>query len=272
MQLLNSQKGTALPRKYPIDRKRVLIVDDDKWACNSLTRILSKNRLDVHLSLTGKGALEKIDKEIFDLLIVDYSLPDISGLEVLKEIRKTEVNLPVIFMTGYGSESVAISAFKLGIANYFIKPYPPKDLEDSVLEILGAVDEPGFNLISSLPRPAGAMGEVESSSEICSAINYIKENYNSRISLDKISKVAGFSRSHFMYKFKELMGITFKDYLNHVRIIKAEEILCRNEMTVSEIAYAVGFNSLRQFERAFKKIIGISPTEHRREQSSKIIS
>jgi len=250
-------------------RKKILIVDDDKCVRDSLTNIFLHKGLDVHLSLTGEGALEKISREDFDLVTLDFSLPDIDGLEVLKQLRKTDTTLPVIFMTGCGSEIVSIKAFKLGVADYFIKPFNPKMFEDSVLEILSAGDEPSSNLNNSpVVRPTDLDSDIESSSGVSHAVKYIKENYGSRISLDKISKVAGFSRSHFMYRFKEVMGITFKDYLNQVRIINAEEALCRNKATVSEIAYAVGFNSLRQFERVFKNVSGKSPIEFRKEKNT----
>lgn len=255
-----------------MNKKRVLIVDDDKWICEGLSRLLFKKGLHVDLSMTGEGALEKLDRESFDLIMIDYRLSDMSGIEVLKEIRKKDAELPVIFLTGYGSENVAINAFKLGIADYFIKPYYPRDLENSVLEILGEADEPGQSVVSSSRPPLCESGEVELPPGVERAVKHIKDNYNSCISLDKISKVSGFSRSHFMYKFKEAMGTTFKDYLNHVRIMKAEEILDRDSMTVSEIAYKVGFNSLRQFERTFKQILGTSPTEYRREKGWKAIA
>lgn len=254
-----------------MDKKRILIVDDDKSICNALTLMLNQLKFNVDLSMAGRNGLEKIDNNKYDLIILDYNLPDIDGLGVLKEIRKTKKRLPVIFMTGYGSEKIAIHAFKLGIDDYFIKPYSFKKIAESVAEILDAVNEHETNYKSKLSEPADINSDVESSPDVYRAVKYIKENYDSQTSLDKISKVAALSRSHFMYKFKEVMGTTFKEYLNQIRTMKAKEMLCRSELSISEITYAVGFSSLRQFERAFKKISGTSPTEYRREKSSKII-
>lgn len=248
-------------------KKRILFIDDDKLAGESLAALLRKKDCIVHQSLSGCDGLEKIKKDNFDLLIIDYYLPDMNGLDVLKKIRKMRKDIPAVFVTAYGSENIAIGAFKLGVADYFIKPYNLKNFVHTVLEILNNTHTAlpsAHPPITVLPKVDEQI-ETESSQGICRAVEYIKKHYDSNICLNKISKVAGYSKSHFMYRFKESIGSSFKEYLTHIRIINAKEILLKGNMTISEIAYAVGFNSLRQFERAFKEASGLSPTKYRKE-------
>lgn len=249
------------------ERQRILIVDDKKMVGDSIARVLALKGFNVYLALTGEDALRKIKKEVPSLIVLDFNLPDISGLEVLKRIRDKGSNVPVIFITGYGSETVAIEAFKLGIKDYFVKPFHPKELENSVL---GVMNEAGSGASENSIQQGVTDTKVDSECNIKRAVKYIKDNYRSRITLDDISRIAGLSRSNFMYKFKNIMGVTFNNYLNHVRIVKAEKLLDRDNITVSEVAVKTGFNSLRNFERVFKKISGIPPKKFFRKSKGNI--
>ena len=246
---------------------KVLIVDDERMICDSLGMILSRRGIDISKALKGRDAIRRIKKNDYNLIILDFSLPDIDGLDVLTQLKQLRPDIPVIFMTGYGSETVTIKAFKLGVSDYFIKPFNPKELGDRVLEILGEekVASQPDNTAISLPFEINK--DIETSSGIGRAVEHLKDNYKSRTSLEEISSIAGLSRYHFTRAFKKVMGIPFSDYLSHLRVKKSEDSLASLEINISEVAYSVGFNSLRQFERAFKKTAGLSPLEYRKERN-----
>lgn len=92
---------------------------------------------------------------------------------------------------------------------------------------------------------------------------YIGENYSRPMTLDEISSKAGYSKSHFCYLFKAVVGKTYIEYLNEVRITAAKKLLTETEMSVSEIAYEVGYNSCANFNKNFKLITGATPTSFR---------
>lgn len=246
---------------------KVLIVDDERMICDSLGLILSRRGIEITTALNGQDAIRLIKKNDYNLIILDFSLPDIDGLNVLTQLKQLRPDTPVIFMTGYGSETISIKAFKLGVSDYFIKPFNPKELGDRVLEIVG--EEKGTsqpdNTAISLPFEINK--DIETSSGIGRAVEHLKDNYKSRTSLEEISSIAGLSRYHFTRAFKKVMGIPFSDYLSHLRVKKSEDSLASLEINISEVAYSVGFNSLRQFERAFKKTAGLSPLEYRKERN-----
>lgn len=259
-------KAGITPKKRKRNKNGILIVDDEKWICESLMLLLSRNGLKVNSSLNGKEALAFLERNKVSLIILDYNLPEMDGIEVLTQIRQKYSKTPVIFMTGYGSETTSIKAFKLGISDYFIKPFHPKDLEKSVLEILDS------KTVSDSEKPAPRFFEypisedVGQSTNIGRALKHIKETYRSRLTLEEVAEVGGLSRYHFTRAFKKIMGISFSDYLNHIRVKKAEEILSNPDLTISEVAFSVGFNSLRQFERSFKNSSGKTPLKYRKEQ------
>ncbi len=256
---------TVIP-KINADNYSVLIVDDEKWICESLLLLLSRSGLKVNASLNAKEALEFLERNNVSLVILDYNLPEMDGLELLTRIRLKYSGMPVIFMTGYGSETTSIKAFKLGISDYFIKPFHPKDLESSVLKILdtGSAAEAGVPAPQFFEYPITE--EVGQTTGIGRALKYIKETYTSRITLEEVSEISGVSKYHFTRAFKRVMGISFSDYLNHIRVKKAEEILANPDLSISEVAFSTGFNSLRQFERVFKSTSGKPPVKYRKEK------
>ena len=92
---------------------------------------------------------------------------------------------------------------------------------------------------------------------------FIAENQAEDITLGQVAKAVNTSTFYFCKMFKKVTGINFTDYVSRVRIEKAKNLLLNPNLRISEIAYAVGFQSLTHFNRVFKKISGNSPTDYR---------
>ena len=103
----------------------------------------------------------------------------------------------------------------------------------------------------------------QSYSTIAKAMSFIEAHLANPITLEEVAAVSGYSRTYFSRLFKEIVGINFKYYLERERIELASDLLEIEEMSITEIAYAVGFNSFSSFWRAFKKLKGVSPREWR---------
>lgn len=98
-----------------------MLVDDNLDHVQLAMRALrSESSWRVEAVRLGKECIERAAEEPFDLIILDYRLPDMSGIDVLRKIRKTS-NVPVIMMTSQGSEEVAIQALKEGATAYLVK-------------------------------------------------------------------------------------------------------------------------------------------------------
>lgn len=130
---------------------RVLIVDDDQGLVHFLSRFFSRHDFSVQSCANGQRTLEIVSREAFDLILLDYKMPEMNGLDTLREIRKLQVKTPVIVMTAYGTMDTAIEAMKLGAYDYLLKPFDRRDLERAskdALEVNRLMKE-----VVSLPEP-----------------------------------------------------------------------------------------------------------------------
>jgi AraC-like DNA-binding protein len=98
---------------------------------------------------------------------------------------------------------------------------------------------------------------------ITRAKEYILEHQGEELSLSQVARAVNTSTFYFCKLFKRVTGINFTDYLSRVRIEKAKNLLLNPSLRISEIAFEVGFQSLTHFNRVFKRISGLSPTEYR---------
>ena len=107
---------------------RVLAVDDEEVVCESIRRVLSEEGYDVTTTTRPREGLELIRKEVFDLLLLDIKMPEVSGIELLREARSASPDTEVIIVTGYATIETAVEAIKLGAFDYLEKPVSPPQL------------------------------------------------------------------------------------------------------------------------------------------------
>jgi len=111
---------------------------------------------------------------------------------------------------------------------------------------------------SAAPAPSPA-----EPAQIWKARHFIHENLESELSLRKVAAFANISANYLSEKFKEVTGVNFVDYVARTRFERARHLLADRRLRISEIAFEVGFQSLSQFNRVFKRLAGKSPTEYR---------
>ncbi|MDO9552773.1 response regulator [Rhodonellum sp.] len=107
---------------------KILIVEDDVVFCKLLTRFLSKNNFEVMDAQNGKDALELMDLNNFGQAILDYRLPDMNGVEILKKLKFKNPETKVLLITRFGDEEVAAEAKSAGADAFIAKPIDPDDL------------------------------------------------------------------------------------------------------------------------------------------------
>jgi len=98
---------------------------------------------------------------------------------------------------------------------------------------------------------------------IWKARKFIEQHSGEELSLSKVAKTVSVSTNHFSEKFKQVTGVNFVDYVARARFEKACKLLLNSNRRISEIAFAVGFQSLSQFNRVFKTLSGKSPSKYR---------
>jgi DNA-binding NtrC family response regulator len=115
---------------------KLLVVDDERDICKALEFLLSREGYTVLTAYSGKDALQKIEKEAFDLVITDLKMEGIDGMQVLEEALRNNPNLLVIIMTAFASVESAVEAMKKGASDYIVKPFINEDVKMTVRRLL----------------------------------------------------------------------------------------------------------------------------------------
>ena len=116
----------------------LLVVEDDENLAKLLGYNLERAGYKYHLSGTGEDALEQLALRTFDLMLLDIMLPGIDGFEVCRKIREHQLlkDLPIIMLTAKGEEIDKVLGFELGIDDYVVKPFSPRELNLRIRAVL----------------------------------------------------------------------------------------------------------------------------------------
>ncbi len=111
----------------------ILIIDDSREIVKHLTEtVLPSFGYHTMYAYDGQSGLESIRENEPDLVMLDFNLPEMTGLDVLQQMAQESLNTPVVLMTGYGSELSAIEAFRLGAKDYLIKPFTVDEIVETI--------------------------------------------------------------------------------------------------------------------------------------------
>lgn len=114
---------------------KILVVDDTPMIRNIIKDILMKlGYSNIKDAENGIHALQRLKEEKFDLVFLDWNMPGMQGIDVLREMRKSETykNTPVIMVTAEAEKEKVISAIKEGVSDYIVKPFKPSTLKDKI--------------------------------------------------------------------------------------------------------------------------------------------
>jgi DNA-binding response OmpR family regulator len=111
---------------------KILLVDDERGFVDVISKRMSKRNIEVTKAYSGREALQALRKTDFDAAVLDLKMEDMDGIEVLKIFKKIIPDLPVIMLTGHGSEEAARDGIQLGALDYLTKPC---DLEELIVKI-----------------------------------------------------------------------------------------------------------------------------------------
>lgn len=124
------------------DRPYILIVEDEEAISLLIQYNLEKEGLKTSQAFTSDEALQSIDEKIPDLIILDWMLPGMSGLEIAKDLKSYDetMRIPMIMLTARGEEGDKLNGFDVGIDDYLTKPFSPKELIARIKSVLKRAD------------------------------------------------------------------------------------------------------------------------------------
>ncbi len=120
-----------------MEKAKILIAEDEKTQRDLLGGFLTKEGFSVEAVANGREALRELEGKFFDMALIDYKMPDLDGLQTLREIRKHYPDLPVVMMTAYGTVETAVASMKEGALDYLTKPI---DLDELLLMLQKVIE------------------------------------------------------------------------------------------------------------------------------------
>ena len=117
---------------------KLLLIDDEKGFVDVISKRMSKRNIKVTRAYSGTEALQALRREDFDVTVLDLKMEDMDGIEILKIFKKIAPDLPVIMLTGHGSEEAARDGIRFGAFDYLTKPC---DFEELMVKIKEAYQQ-----------------------------------------------------------------------------------------------------------------------------------
>ena len=262
-----------------IDRRRILkvfLADDDKIIRMGLAKMIKSLSTEYEIVgqvANGEDALAFIMEHPIDVLITDIKMPVVDGVELIKALKKQEIAVKTIVLSGFDEYHYIRDSLKSGAIDYLLKPVDREELAE-ILQLLLEELQNEEKLRDVFPAHQLPSTPTEKADEsICAIVKlsheYIEKNYRGPICLSAVAEYVGLSDCYFSTLFKLETGKRFNDYLSELRIQKAKEILRTDaQAKIYEIGEMVGYEEIITFNRNFKKQTGQSPREYREQMFS----
>ena len=252
---------------------KILIADDEVIERRVLEKKLKKYYSDTCLILTaqnGRQALQLYEQEHPKILILDIEMPVINGLEAAKEIRKTDKECNIIFLTAFDEFSYAKAAISVHALDYLLKPCDERELISTIDEAIrlsntevSQTAEESASVRQRAAHQTAAEGQSAEEARQEEILAYITQRYMEDIAVKDIAGYLGYSEAYFCKLFKQAFGHSFVSYLTDFRMQKAEELMRTSRLSIKEIGKAVGYPDPNYFTKVYRRVRGVSPSEFR---------
>ncbi len=252
-----------------------LVVEDNPDMLSFLTEIIG-NKYRVLKAENGNDALEIVEErhEIPDIVVSDVMMPGMDGLEFTERLRSIPEfeGVPVILLTARADVASKITGLEKGAVDYITKPFNAGELyarmnaqlEMKVLrDRLRKNNEKLYAELKEFSRKKDDPVSDESERKVRAVIRFIEDNFDSDLSRDELARTVDMSPDHLSRVFNRLTGKKIMDFIYEKRIERAKSLLSGSDRTITFIAHESGFDSIRTFNRVFKKYTNNTPAEYR---------
>jgi signal transduction histidine kinase/ligand-binding sensor domain-containing protein/DNA-binding response OmpR family regulator len=273
------REESALSRFLPQRNKRridsdtcILIIDDNPDVNQYLVSLLEPYYR-VESAINGKEGFSKAVELNPNLIVSDVMMPEMDGFELCKKIKANilTATVPVILLTAKSADQYKLMGIQTGADDYISKPFDPDYLLEKVQKLLLSQAKLKKQYSKSIRLDPSDI-EIEASDELFlkKSISIIEKNLqNDGFSAETLATTLNLSSSSLYRKLKSLTNLSSAEFIRSIRIKRAAQLLQDNNKTISEVAYEVGFNDLKNFRQIFQKHYQCSPSEFRKNNSSR---
>lgn len=257
---------------------KMLVVEDNDELRQFLAGTLEAEYA-VTAARNGKEGLELAKSIQPDFIITDIMMPVMDGMEMVRRIKADAqiCHIPIIVLSARTAMSYRIEGLNEGVDDYITKPFSVSYLKSRVANIIRQrrrlqqlwLDKLKENAGGNTVIDTGAPGMEEADKDFADRLLKFIDAHagDAGLKIDGMARALAVSRTVLYGKVKTLSGMSPVDFVRHVRIMKAEKMVAGTDMTLSEIAYAVGFTDPKYFSRTFKQKTGLTPSEYRKSHS-----
>ena len=269
-----AEEGTEEQQEIDTSLPTLLLVEDNKDLCR-LIKLQLEDKFNIHIANDGVEGLKKVHLHHPDIVVTDQMMPEMDGLEMLQAIRKDFQisHIPVIILTAKNDEGAKTKAITLGANAYITKPFSKEYLLARIDQLLSErklfrerVRQQMENQNTS-EEDSYEQYLVKKDVQFLEKIHQvIEENMDdSDFNIDTIASGIGLSRSAFFKKLKSLTGLAPVDLVKDIRLNKSVELIKNTDLSISEIAFAVGFKDSGYYSKCFRKKYNQTPREYMNE-------
>jgi signal transduction histidine kinase/DNA-binding response OmpR family regulator len=248
-------------------KQTVLIVDDSTDFLDFFSNELSQH-FNVLTAENGRQALDRISEHKPDLIISDVMMPVMDGNELCKAVKgnKRTADIPFIMLTARLAQEHQIEGLANGADDYVTKPFNLEMLYMRIHNLLkwhNAVPDKQQNKI----EPKLKHIEITSLDKqlVNDATKYVDDNISdTTLNVESMAKALGMSRVQLYKRLLPVTGSTPTEFIREIRLRRAEQLLRESQLSISEVAYRVGFNNPRYFSKYFKEMYGVMPSQYKK--------
>lgn len=251
--------------KFDAKKKTILLVEDNEDLRFYLKDNL-KGKYNILEADNGGTGWELAEKHMPQLVVSDVMIPVLSGIELCAMIKdaKATKHIPVILLTAKVEAEPELEGLESGADDYIFKPFDFRILESRIENMINSREQLRMSYQSMIGiNPKNI--EVSSQDEkfIKKALEVVEQNISeSSFSVEDLSKSMGMSRVSLYKKMLALTNKTPIEFIRILRLKRAADLLKNSQLTVSEVAYRVGFNNPRYFSKYFVELYGELPSVH----------
>ena len=248
----------------------LLLVDDEsivRRGIKTLVDYASLGVAEVFEAENGEAALEIIRRGQTHIVFADINMPRMNGLEFVKQAKAFDPALKIALITGYDYFDYVLTALKLGVDDYILKPVSKDDVTELLLKLVEKRKaEDGLKtVIEAAEQIAGMSGMADDDSLKQTLAAAIEQNLaNPDFCLSTLAEHVGYNAAYLSTLFKKLFGMNFRDYLLDMRLEKAKILLLSTQMKSYEVASAIGIDDPNYLSACFKRKYGTTVSEFRK--------
>lgn len=248
----------------------VLVVEDNTDLREYLIDNLQAN-YHVLSAPNGRKAWELLIKDLPDLIVSDVMMPEMDGIELCNKIKQDTrtSHIPVILLTAKSSVENKMEGLKTGADDYITKPFSFELLELRIRNSINSREKLRSKFSKNFAiEPSEVCVTSLDEQLLLKVLNTVDDNIaNESYSVEQLSKEVGLSRAHLYKKLLALTGKTPVQFIRIMRLKRAADLLKSSQLTVTEVAYKVGYSGSRYFSKHFKEEFKISPSEYKTRES-----